>query len=168
MRHPTTILGFLVVATAVTFGQKPALTHDDYDGWKSYSSVISRDGRWVALATRPQVGDGELIVRSSENDTVYRHPLGSSPQFTQDGKFVVFRIGVSREVTRAHEMKQILRRDGNGDATRHSASLRRRSGLCCGAHPARRKLLPAALSTRSISPDVRPDPLRPMTAGLGA
>lgn len=44
---------------------KRALTHQDYDRWRSIQGAqISRDGKFAAYALLPQDGDGEVIVRN--------------------------------------------------------------------------------------------------------
>src|SRR5439155_20525692 len=56
---------------------KRALTPEDWDHWRSISSpTISADGRWVVYSLVPQVGDGELVVRSTQGATEYRIPRG--------------------------------------------------------------------------------------------
>src|SRR5439155_5750354 len=56
---------------------KRALTQADWDGWRSITgAALSRDGRWAAYTLIPQVGDGELVVRSTSGATEYRVPRG--------------------------------------------------------------------------------------------
>ena len=56
---------------------KKVLTQADWDHWKSISgAVLSNDGRWAAYTLIPQVGDGELVVRSTQVNTEYRVPRG--------------------------------------------------------------------------------------------
>ena len=54
-----------------------ALTQADWDGWRSITgATLSNDGRWAAYTLIPQVGDGELVVRSTRGTTEYRVPRG--------------------------------------------------------------------------------------------
>ena len=63
--------------TAIAQAPKRVLTPDDWDHWRSIASpAISNDGRWVVYSLVPQVGDGELIVRSTSGATEYRIPRG--------------------------------------------------------------------------------------------
>lgn len=56
--------------------QRP-LTQADFDGWKSIvGTALSPDGGWAAYTLTPQVGDGELVVRSTRGSAEYRHPRG--------------------------------------------------------------------------------------------
>jgi dipeptidyl aminopeptidase/acylaminoacyl peptidase len=58
-------------------GTKRALTPSDWDHWRSISgAAISNDGRWVVYTLVPQVGDGDLVVRSTQSTTEYRIPRG--------------------------------------------------------------------------------------------
>lgn len=59
---------------------KRALTHNDYDSWRSIQAPqISRDGKFVAYAYTPQDGDGEIIVRNVASGVEWRAPRGYRP-----------------------------------------------------------------------------------------
>ena len=46
--------------------QKKALTQADWDKWKSINApALSNDGKWAVYTLIPQVGDGELVIRST-------------------------------------------------------------------------------------------------------
>ena len=69
----------LVCAAAPLAAQAPkkVLTQADWDKWKSINApALSNDGKWVAYTLIPQVGDGELIVRSTTTNTEYHVPRG--------------------------------------------------------------------------------------------
>src|SRR5262245_5161232 len=56
---------------------KRALTHQDYDNWRSIQGqTLSRDGKFVAYAAVPQDGDGEIIVRNLATGAEWRAPRG--------------------------------------------------------------------------------------------
>lgn len=81
------LLGVVVCACwFVTWGQaKRPLTFADYDSWKSIQSqAISDDGKWVAYALMPQVGDGEAIVRELASGKETRIPIGTMPVRTPE------------------------------------------------------------------------------------
>jgi hypothetical protein len=62
---------------SVAFAQKKALTQADWDKWKSINSpALSNDGKWAAYTLIPQVGDGELVIRSTTANTEYHVPRG--------------------------------------------------------------------------------------------
>lgn len=107
------ILLSLLAAVSAQDANKRALTHADYDGWKSIRSrTLSKDGRWVAFQVAPQIGDGELVVRATSGETVHRHPRGSRPQFTHDARFVVFRIEPAHEDQLRYEYSRLKKKGG--------------------------------------------------------
>ena len=59
---------------------KRALTHQDYDSWRSIvSQQVSRDGKFVAYAYVPEDGDGEIVVRNIATGVDWRAPRGYRP-----------------------------------------------------------------------------------------
>ncbi|HEV8446280.1 MAG TPA: prolyl oligopeptidase family serine peptidase [Gemmatimonadaceae bacterium] len=57
--------------------QKKALTQADWDKWKSINApLLSNDGKWAVYTLIPQVGDGELVIRSTSGTTEFRVPRG--------------------------------------------------------------------------------------------
>ena len=59
---------------------KRALTHQDYDSWRSVvAQQISRDGKFVAYAYMPQDGDGEIVVRNLATGVEWKAPRGYRP-----------------------------------------------------------------------------------------
>ena len=100
-------------------GGKRPLSYDVFDSWKSIQgTAVSRDGRWLAYALTAQGIDGELVVRNLENGQEYRHARGTSPEFTADGKFVVFTIVPTKadeERQREQERRTAARGQGRGE-----------------------------------------------------
>src|SRR5678815_1841691 len=83
MRHARAFsLAFLAIvgpgrASAQAPAPKRALTQADWDHWRSITgAVLSRDGKWAAYTLVPLVGDGELVIRSTQGATEYRVPRG--------------------------------------------------------------------------------------------
>ena len=73
--------------------QKKLIGYDTMDYWRSIGGTrISEDGQWLAYATSSQAEDGELIVRNLTSGQEFKHARGSAPNFTPDGKFVLFTI----------------------------------------------------------------------------
>lgn len=90
---------------------KRSLTHDDYDAWNSIrGTTASADGAWVAYSIDPQWGDGTLEVRQTTGDVVYRHPRGSSPRFSSDGRYVVFSIAKSKVEERKKRIAELAKK----------------------------------------------------------
>ena len=97
------VLSLSVVPASAQLGNdKRPLNHDDYDAWQSIrGQKISPDGLWVLYTAAPQEGDGELVVRQVESGREYRHPRGSSAEFTADVRHVVFLIDPAEADTKA-------------------------------------------------------------------
>ncbi|MGH9844638.1 MAG: hypothetical protein ACREEM_38455 [Blastocatellia bacterium] len=118
---------------AQTAQARRALTHQDYDAWRSIQGqAISRDGKFVAYALLPQDGDGEIVVRDLAKSE-WRAPRGwrppqpppdfsdpaaaqtflaamsriSRPVFTADSRFVLFTIEPNKaDVLKARKEKK--------------------------------------------------------------
>ena len=90
---------------------KRALTHQDYDSWRSIpASQVSRDGKFVAYAYVPQDGDGEIVVRNIVTGIDWRAARGYRPpvQPTEDPET---NIGENRA-----ELTRLLRPDFTADS----------------------------------------------------
>lgn len=77
--HRAALALFVVVAPAAAQGpvSKRVLTQADWDRWRSISgTALSTDGKWALYTLIPQVGDGELLIRSTQGATEYRVPRG--------------------------------------------------------------------------------------------
>lgn len=114
---------------------KRALTHQDYDAWRSIQGqTLSRDGKFLAYAAVPQDGDGEIIVRNLASGAEFRHGKGwrpptpppdnpeagpgpgagfgalagaARPRFTADNRFVIFTIEPNKaDVLKARKEKK--------------------------------------------------------------
>src|SRR5262245_61460503 len=118
---------------AQTVSAKRALTHQDYDSWRSVQgSQISNDGKFVAYALIPQDGDGEIVVRDLARSE-WRYPRGwrppqpppdlsdptvatnflttmsriSRPFFTADSRYLIFTIEPNKaDVLKARKEKK--------------------------------------------------------------
>ncbi|MGI8843434.1 MAG: prolyl oligopeptidase family serine peptidase [Gemmatimonadaceae bacterium] len=68
------------LATAQTVTQaanRRALTPQDFDQWRSIDGErLSDDGSWVVYSLVPQVGEGEVVVRSTNGSAEFRHSRG--------------------------------------------------------------------------------------------
>jgi len=77
MRIRTLACLALLIVPALASGQKKPLTQSDWDKWKSIQgTAISNDGSWAMYSLVPQVGDGELIVRSLSGGREIHVPRG--------------------------------------------------------------------------------------------
>jgi hypothetical protein len=74
------LLVTMASAQAPATATKRALTHQDYDSWRSITAQqISRDGKFVAYAYVPQDGDGEIVARNIATGVDWRAPRGYRP-----------------------------------------------------------------------------------------
>jgi dipeptidyl aminopeptidase/acylaminoacyl peptidase len=72
---------------------KRPISYDAMDYWRSIAGTrLSEDGQWLAYALTAQGEDGELVVRNLASGKEFKHPRGTTPIFTPDGKFVLFTI----------------------------------------------------------------------------
>lgn len=112
-----------------------ALTHLDYDSWRSIQGqTLSRDGKFIAYASVPQDGDGEIIVRNLATGNEWRSGRGwrpptppptadggeptagppafaqsvaTRPRFTADSRFAIFTIEPNKaDVLKARKEKK--------------------------------------------------------------
>jgi dienelactone hydrolase len=115
------VLLLAMSAAALPAQTRRALTHDDYDGWKSLrGTALSQDGRWVAYQIEPQFGDGVLVVRQTDGEVVYQEARGTDPRFAVDGCHAVFTIAKSKVEERQKkidELKKQLAEKAKGEKT---------------------------------------------------
>jgi hypothetical protein len=70
-------LTVVLALPALAQGPKKVLTQADWDKWKSINAPeLSNDGKWAVYTLVPQVGDGELVIRSTSGSTEYHVPRG--------------------------------------------------------------------------------------------
>ena len=80
-----TVILFLPSSTPAQGPAKRALTHNDYDSWRSIQSPrLSRDGRFLAYALVPQDGDAEVVVRNLASGAEWRQGVGTRPPQTNN------------------------------------------------------------------------------------
>jgi len=92
---------------------KRALTHAEYDAWRSiYRPALSADGNWILYIDTPQDGEAELVVLNAKNKKEFRYSVGYSGEgttaqrsvqatFSPDISTVVFLISPSQEEVKA-------------------------------------------------------------------
>lgn len=84
---------------------KKVLTVDDYGRWSRIDSVaISPDGNWATYAYSPAEGDRTLYLRKIDSDDDPQEiPVGSSPSFSDDSKWLAFIVSPTEEETKKLE-----------------------------------------------------------------
>ena len=85
------------------------LTFQDIMKFKAIQNpVISENGKWVAYATKPDRGDGEVNIHSTDGNTLYTIERGSRPQLTADGRAWLCSIS-AMETPRFWKIFRVLR-----------------------------------------------------------
>jgi dipeptidyl aminopeptidase/acylaminoacyl peptidase len=99
MRGFISVVCFALLAAVAAPGgaagapSKIPLDYAAYDAWNAIRNVtLSPDGRRLAYALVPQDGDPVVIVRDLTSGVETREDRGIAPQFTPDGKFLIFAI----------------------------------------------------------------------------
>ncbi len=73
-------IAILLLSLSTAWTQKRPLTHDDYDSWNHIQNQqLSPDGRYLAYAVFPEVGDGNLVLRDLKTKKDVRQPIGELP-----------------------------------------------------------------------------------------
>ncbi|MBM3158768.1 MAG: S9 family peptidase [Bacteroidetes bacterium] len=81
---------FIVIDIAA---QKKPLDHTVYDSWERISErLVSPDGNWAVYVIDVQEGDPMLVIRSLVDSKEMRYSRGTAPQFSVNGRYLVFKI----------------------------------------------------------------------------
>jgi dipeptidyl aminopeptidase/acylaminoacyl peptidase len=93
---PFLLISIFITLQVISFAQsKKPLSHDVYDGWQTATNRnISNDGKWVLYSATPQEGDASLYIHDIQNakSTPKIFARGEQAQFSEDSRFVIFRI----------------------------------------------------------------------------
>ncbi len=85
-------LAFLVVIPALSSPaaqEKKALTFQDIMKFRAVADpVISENGVWIAFTAQPDRGDGEVQVKSTQEEKSFVIERGSKPRFSPDSRWV--------------------------------------------------------------------------------
>jgi dienelactone hydrolase len=102
------LLTFLILAPLITFSQiKKPLDHSVYDGWQSFGEkAISSNGMYVIYAINPQEGDGKLLLQRTSGEVISEISRGYNAAFTDDNKYVIFKIKPWYKDTREAKIKK--------------------------------------------------------------
>ena len=105
-------------------------------------AALSSDGAWMTYAYSPNDGDGTLYVKQLDGTKSYAIPVGSTPSFSDDSKFVGYYVSPP---------------SANGRGGRGGGGGRGQAqGLAPGATPSRRfELLDLASGDKYSVPDAQ-------------
>ncbi len=99
------ILALLLLALPAGAQKKP-LDHSVYDSWQKVdTTVVSRDGNYVAYVVSPQEGDGTLYIRSRQGKTL-EIPRGYRLTLTPDERYALCLIKPLFKDTRQAKIKK--------------------------------------------------------------
>jgi len=96
---PVILLVALFISATILFAQedsgKKVLTIEDYARWRSITSIsISDDGNWMSFGYSKRNTDDTLYVKNLETDKLHVIPFASRPQFSDDGKWIAYNVGL--------------------------------------------------------------------------
>ena len=90
-----------------SFSQKKPLDHTVYDSWESIGEkLISNNGKLVAYTINPQEGDGVLVLQQSDGKKLLEVPRGYTAKFTEDSRYLIFKIKPTFKQTRDARIKK--------------------------------------------------------------
>ena len=105
MRYISLVL-ISLISNAI-FSQKQPLNHTVYDSWESVGErIVSNNGRYVAYAIIPQEGDANMILQQADGNKIVEIPRGYNIRFTDDSKFLIFKIKATYKQTRDAKIKK--------------------------------------------------------------
>jgi dipeptidyl aminopeptidase/acylaminoacyl peptidase len=85
-------------------GLRPLEDIQDILAWKSIrSATLSHDGQWFAFRLTPQEGNGDVIIRKTQEEKEYSFPAGEAAGYSQDivfsedANWVAFTVYPERE-----------------------------------------------------------------------
>ena len=76
----------------------PTVTADDYGRWEQLgAATLSRNGQWMAYEISRVSEENELRIRRLSDDSLFVVAYGSSPAFSNDGRWLAYSIGMSQQ-----------------------------------------------------------------------
>jgi dipeptidyl aminopeptidase/acylaminoacyl peptidase len=97
-----------MAATVQAQSAKQALNHDAYDIWNRITGQsISDDGRWILYHSVSEANDPVLHVKTVAGTTAHVVERGQDAAFSDDGRFVVFRIPPAKAAVKQAEKDDV-------------------------------------------------------------
>jgi len=102
------VAAFTLAAVAPAAAQRnPTLTPEDYGRWETLGSAqLSPDGLWLVYGIRRVNEQDELRVRALDEDTARAVAFGSDPEFSTDGRWLAYTIGLSPEEREGEDARE--------------------------------------------------------------
>ena len=101
---------FFFIVSALTFAQKKAIAHSDYDLWKTNTSTkISDKGQLVVSVIElvTDRGDGHIEIYNTISGKKFTYPRGYNPTITLDENYVIFKQKVAYDSIRKEKKKEV-------------------------------------------------------------
>ncbi len=102
----------------ISFAQKKAISHDDYDLWKYINNTkVSDKGKLVVsiIETATKRGDGYLEIYNTETQQKTTYFNGYNSAISKDEKFVIFQQKPTYATKRAEKKEKIKEKDQQKD-----------------------------------------------------
>ncbi len=93
--------------TLNSFSQKKPLDHTEYDIWQSIGEkYVANNGKMVAYTITPQEGDALLVLQQTDGKKLIEVPRGYNVKFTEDDRYLIFKIKPTYQQTRNARIKK--------------------------------------------------------------
>jgi dipeptidyl aminopeptidase/acylaminoacyl peptidase len=88
----------LFVGSITVYSQKKILTHSDIQMWRTINNEkISTDGNYVVYDLQRENSDSQLILKTSNGETILEYERARNGQFSYDSNFLAFTIKPSSD-----------------------------------------------------------------------
>lgn len=96
----------------LVFGQKPALTIEDFDQWKSLKNIrLSHNGQHALYLLSPQKGDDDLVWYRLKDNATDTFKTVSKAEFSGDNQFLVATVAPTKEVVKQAKLAKTKKED---------------------------------------------------------
>ncbi len=85
-------LFFVILSIQINSQKKPMTFVDAMQFRQIKEPIISNYGNWIAFNSKPDRGNADLVIQSTNNENKYQFTRGSKPKFTDNEKWVGFLI----------------------------------------------------------------------------
>jgi len=108
MKRTGILLALFLFLPLLATAQKKAITHADYDIWKSLSGTsVTDDGKWVTYSINPQQGDGWLYLYDVNTARLDSMERGSGVNISPESRYLVYSIRPKAAEVRQEKVKKV-------------------------------------------------------------
>ena len=106
----TTCIALLSIT--YSYGQKPALTIEDIDNWKSIqSTAVAPSGNWVSYQLQPNQGDPTLMIYNLGKSESLAFDRSQNAAFSADSRFIAFKSSPAIDSLKAKRRAKVKDKD---------------------------------------------------------